>query len=117
MTGFLVANSKYSASGIDGRGNQYSRLENFIDRGAWRATVQGAAESHMTGQLRQTGIDGGRFVAVVVLFFFVFVFLFFWFFCLFVLLFAFVFLLEEKERRGLLFQRLEMPRDQMHSFF
>ena len=52
----------------------------------------------------------------------VFVLLFFCFcsygFFLFVLLFAFVFLfLEEKERRGLLFQKLETPRDQMHSFF
>ena len=65
---------------------------------------RGRTESDMTEQLRQTGIDGGCFVAVVVL-----VLLF---------LFAFVFLfLEEKERRGILFQKLEMPKDQMHSFF
>ena len=31
----------------EGHGNplQYSRLENPMDRGAWRATVQGVAES------------------------------------------------------------------------
>ena len=27
---------------------QYSCLENFIDRGAWRATVHGVANSHTT---------------------------------------------------------------------
>ena len=30
---------------------QYSYLENSIDRGAWGATVHGAAESDMTEQL------------------------------------------------------------------
>ena len=36
-----------------GKGNgyplQYSCLENSMDRGAWRATVHGVAESDMTG--------------------------------------------------------------------
>ena len=35
-----------------GEGNgyllQYSELENFMDRGAWQATVQGVTESDMT---------------------------------------------------------------------
>ena len=33
-----------------GNGNprQYSGLENFMDRGAWRATAQGSQESDMT---------------------------------------------------------------------
>ena len=38
-----------------GKGNgyplQYSFLENSMDRGAWRATVQGTAESDMAEQL------------------------------------------------------------------
>ena len=30
--------------------SQYSCLENAMDRGAWRATVHGAAESNMTAR-------------------------------------------------------------------
>ena len=38
----------------EGKGNplQYSCLENPTDRGAWRATVHGATESHMTEHAR-----------------------------------------------------------------
>ena len=44
-----------------GEGNdsplQYSCLENPLDRGAWRATVHGTAESDMTEQLTHSFIQ------------------------------------------------------------
>ena len=39
---------------------QYSRLEKPLDRGAWRVTVQGAAESDMTEHIVLGGADGRR---------------------------------------------------------
>ena len=44
------------SGGSSGEGNgyllQYSCLENFVDRGAWQATVHGAADLDTTRQLK-----------------------------------------------------------------
>ena len=41
----LIPGSGRSLGGGDGNPLQYSYLENSVDRGAWEATVHGAAES------------------------------------------------------------------------
>ena len=43
----------------EGHGNpfQYSCLENYMDRGAWRAAVHGAAELNTTGQLNKNNTN------------------------------------------------------------
>ena len=44
----LIPGSGRSPGGGNGNPLQYSSLENPMDRGAWRATVHGVAESDMT---------------------------------------------------------------------
>ena len=45
--GLILGSGRSSGEG-NGNPLQYSCLENPMDRGAWRATVHGAAESDMT---------------------------------------------------------------------
>ena len=44
----LIPELGRSPAGGNGNPFQYSRLENLMDRGAWKATVPGAVESDMT---------------------------------------------------------------------
>ena len=44
----LIPGSGRFPGGGDGNPLQYSCLENPLDRGAWRATIHGVAESDMT---------------------------------------------------------------------
>ena len=44
----LIPGLRRSPGGGNGNPLQYSHLENPMDRGAWRATVQQVAESDMT---------------------------------------------------------------------
>ena len=47
-----------------GEGNvnplQYSCLENFMDRGAWKATIHGVAELDMTEATQHAHMQGGK---------------------------------------------------------
>ena len=43
----LIPGSRRSLEEGNGNPLQYSCLENFIDRGAWRATVHGVAKSRI----------------------------------------------------------------------
>ena len=50
----LIPGSGRSPGEGNGYPLQYSGLENSIDRGAWRATLHGVAESGTTEQLSQS---------------------------------------------------------------
>ena len=50
----LIPGSGRSPGEGNGYPLQYSGLENSIDRGAWRATLHGVAESSTTEQLSQS---------------------------------------------------------------
>ena len=56
----LIPGSGRSPGGGNSSPLQYSRLEKPLDRGAWRVTVQGAAESDMTEHIVLGGADGRR---------------------------------------------------------
>ena len=60
--GDLGSNHGLGGSLGGGHGNllQYSCLENFMDTGAWRATVHGAAESNMTERVSHFFTQGGN---------------------------------------------------------
>ena len=50
----LIPGSGRSSGEGNGNSLQYSCLENLMDRGAWRATVHGVAESDTTEHLTHT---------------------------------------------------------------